>query len=352
MKDIEKIKISATSTIEKALSVIDSGAVKIALVVNDDNQLLGTLSDGDIRRGLLNNLNLKDSIKDIYYKNPIIANEFTSVEGLISLCALNTVSQIPILNNERQIIDLFVLDEELTITEYDNAVVLMVGGLGRRLKPLTDKVPKPMLKVGNKPILQTIVEGFCKHGFTNIVMCVGYKSNVIKDYFQDGSSFGVKINYVTEDKRMGTAGALTLLKQKMTKPFFVMNGDLITNVNYKQMLELHESSDAVASMCVRKYDIEVPYGVVNTKNQNIIGIEEKPIHSFFVNAGIYLLDPKCIDLIPVNAFYDMPSLFEKLVIKNEKVVSFPINEYWADVGRVGEYEQANFDYNNFSKEGY
>jgi dTDP-glucose pyrophosphorylase len=344
MKDIEKIKINATSTIEKALGVIDSGAVKIALVMDTDNKLLGTLGDGDIRRALLRKKTLNNTIEDVYFKNPLTAKEGISREALLHLCSINKIGQVPIINDDQNVIDLFIIDDELLKKQHENNVVLMVGGLGTRLRPLTENTPKPMLNVGDKPILQTIVKGFVDSGFTNITMCLGYKSNVIQDYFQDGGDFGASIDYIVEEKRMGTAGALTLLTKKLNKPFFVMNGDLLTNINFENMLDFHESSNSKATMCVREYDIEVPYGVVNLNNEKIVSIEEKPIHSFFVNAGIYLLEPECIGLIPSNEFYDMPSLFEELILNNKKTISFPSKEYWLDIGRMVDYEKANNEY--------
>jgi dTDP-glucose pyrophosphorylase len=343
MINVLQICLLANSTIEEALSVIDAGAVKIALVVNDNNQLLGTLSDGDIRRGLLRKKTLNDTIEDIYFKGPITANVSDSREELLRLCSMNRIGQIPIIGKDKQIINLFVLDEGLSQRQYKNTVVLMVGGLGTRLMPLTEHTPKPMLRVGDKPILQTIVEGFSKHGFTNITMCLGYKSHVIQDFFQDGSAFGVTINYIVENKRMGTAGALSLLKKTLNEPLFVMNGDLLTNVNFENMLDFHESNNSRATMCVRGYDIEVPYGVVNINDLEIDSIEEKPVHSFFVNAGIYLLEPECIDLVPSDEFYDMPSLFGVLFSNNEKVTSFPLNEYWLDIGNHLDFSRAQID---------
>ena len=347
MKDIEKIKISATSTIKKALSVIDSGAVKIALVIDADNKLLGTLSDGDIRRGLLRKKTLNDTVEDIYFKNPLTAKNGSSREDLLHLCSINKIGQVPIIDNDRKVLDLFVVDYVPFKKQHENHVVLMVGGLGTRLRPLTENTPKPMLEVGDKPILETIVKCFVDGGFTNITMCLGYKSNVIKDYFQDGTNFGAKIDYVIEEKRMGTAGALTLLKENINKPFFVMNGDLLTNVNFEKLLDFHESNKSIATMCVREHDIEVPYGVVNLDNEKIISIDEKPVHSFFVNAGIYLLDPECISLIPINKFYDMPSLFEELILNNKNIISFPLKGYWMDVGKISDYEKANTDHKNY-----
>jgi dTDP-glucose pyrophosphorylase len=344
MKGIEKIKISTESTIKEALNAIDLGAVKIALVVNKDNKLLGTLSDGDVRRGLLRKKSMNDIIKDIYFKKPTIAKKGSSKKYLLSLCSINRVGQIPIIDDEQKVVDLFVIDDELSKKQHENSVVLMVGGLGTRLRPLTENIPKPMLRVGGCPILETIIKGFVDSGFTNITMCLGYKSNVIQDYFQEGSGFGANIDYIVEEKRMGTAGALTLLTNKLEQPFFVMNGDLLTNVNFEKMLDFHEAHNSKATMCVREYDIEVPYGVVNVDNENIISIEEKPIHSFFVNAGIYILEPGCVDLIPANEFYDMPSLFEKLIEAKEKTISFPLKEYWLDIGRMADYEKANLEY--------
>ena len=346
MINISKICLNENSTIEEALSVIDSGAAKIALVVDRDKKLLGTLSDGDIRRALLNKTTLKTTIEDIYFKNPTTAYEGSSKGDLISLCSINGIIQIPIIDEARKVIDLFVLSGELLKKQYDNHVVLMVGGLGERLRPLTANIPKPMLEVGGKPILETLVKRFVESGFTKITMCLGYKANVIQDYFRDGVSFGANIDYVVEEKRMGTAGALTLLQKKLENPFFIVNGDLLTKVNFERMLDFHINNNSKATMGVRQYDIEVPYGEVNIANENIISIEEKPIHSLFINSGIYLLDPDCINLIPVNTFYDMPTLFEKLITSKEKIVSFPLQEYWRDIGRIADYERANAEYHD------
>lgn len=220
----------------------------------------------------------------------------------------------------------------------------MVGGLGTRLRPLTENTPKPMLKVGDRPILQTIVEKFVSYGFFNIIMCVNYKSKIIQDYFGDGSSFGANITYVLEEKRMGTAGALGLLDEKPQESFFVMNGDLLTNINFEHLLNFHEENNSLATMCVREYDFEVPFGVVDIENTKICSIKEKPIQKFFVNAGIYMLSPSAIDIIPKNEFFDMPTLFEGLIEKEQNVVSFPIREYWLDIGRIEELEKAKNEY--------
>ena len=347
--NIKKITILKDDSISKALKVIEKGGVQIALVVDEYNTLLGTLSDGDIRRGLLNKKDIDNSILDLYNKKSITAIAGTSKNELnkISRKSEDQVEEIPLVDSNGKLVDIYFTKRSRYHEKYSNTVVLMVGGLGTRLKPLTDNTPKSMLCVGGKPILQTIVENFADSSFTNITMCLGYKSNTIQDYFQDGSGFGVNIDYIIEKKRMGTAGALTLLRKMLDKPLFVMNGDLLTNVNFEEMLDFHMSNNSKATMCVREHDIEIPYGVINLNNEQIVSIKEKPIHSFFVNAGIYLLEPECLDLIPINKSYDMPSLFEKLILDNKMTMSFPLTEYWLDIGKISDYEKANLEYGSF-----
>jgi dTDP-glucose pyrophosphorylase len=346
MQDIQDITVYESTSIIDVLKIIDQSSKQLALVVDKDKKLLGTVSDGDIRRALLNNVSLSDAIKEVYFRTPTVANINASKEEITNICITKKIHQIPIVDNEGNLVGLEILDELISEQIKPNKVILMVGGLGTRLRPLTEKTPKPMLPVGGKPILQTIVEKFVSYGFVNIVMCVGYKSNMIQEYFGDGSRFGAKIEYVLENKRMGTAGALSLLSdsQKPREPFFVMNGDLLTNVNFEHLLTFHQENEAMATMCVREYDFQVPYGVVSVENGNILSIEEKPIHKFFVSAGIYMLSPECISYIPKNQFFDMPTLFDKLIDIQKKVVSFPLREYWLDIGRIEEYEKANKEY--------
>jgi len=343
MKDISKITLSENSTLKDALEIIDKGRMQIALVINDEKKLIGTLTDGDIRRGLLKGMDLSTSIKTIVYRSPITAQISNTKEEILKLALSYKVHQIPILNND-EIVGIQEIEELMNPKLKKNKVVLMVGGLGTRLRPLTENVPKPMLKVGNKPILQTIVEKFSEYGYTDIIMCVNYKSNVIKEYFQDGKLFGVNIEYIFEEQRMGTAGALSLLNEKLNEPFFVMNGDLLTNVNFEHLHHFHISNNSSGTMCVREYDFQVPYGVVNIKDSKIISIEEKPTHEFFVSAGIYMLNPEVLQYIPANQFYDMPTLFEKLINENKNTISFPLREYWIDIGRIEEYKKANDEY--------
>lgn len=344
MKNIEEIKLAPNSTIKEALEIIDKGALQIALIVDENDKLLGTLTDGDIRRGLLKGLDLNSSIESIIFRTPTIGIISNTKEEILRLALSKKLHQIPIIGDNGKILGIHEIEELVKPKDKINKVILMVGGLGKRLRPLTETTPKPMLRVGNKPILQTIVEKFAEYGYTNIVMCVNYKSDIIQDYFGDGSKFGVNIEYILEEQRMGTAGALSLLKDKPTEPFFVMNGDLLTNVNFEHLYNYHIATNSVATMCVREYDFQVPYGVVNIKDSKIVSIEEKPTHKFFVSAGIYMLSSEVLNYIPKNDFFDMPTLFEKLISLNKNTVSFPLREYWIDIGRMEEYKKANDEY--------
>ena len=344
MKNYKNILLSPTSTIKEALEVIDRGAIRIALVVDKNSKLIGTLTDGDIRRGLLKNLSLDDSIETIIFRNPTVCYIEDSKDHILDVATSNEVYQMPIIDKNGILIDIKDVNELLKPSLKTNRVVLMAGGLGTRLRPLTEHTPKPMLKVGNRPILETIIMNFKKYGFTNIIISVSYKSEIIEEYFKDGSDLGVTIEYIHEEKRMGTAGALSLIKDKLDEPFFVMNGDLLTNINFENMMEYHISHNAIATMGVREYDFQVPYGVVNVDDVDILSIEEKPTQSFFVSGGVYILDSKALKFIPNNEFYDMPTLFEILIKNKEKSISFPIREYWLDIGRVEEFEKANNEY--------
>jgi len=344
MKNIENLKLDINSTIHEALQIINKGAMQIALIIDDDNKLIGTISDGDIRRALLKRIDLDSSVNSIIFRTPTIAKISDTKEDILKIALAKKLHQIPIVDDEGKILGIQEIDELIKPKEKTNKVILMVGGLGTRLRPLTDNIPKPMLKVGNKPILQTIIEKFAEYGYINIVLCVNYKSHVIQDFFKDGSEFGVSIEYIFEEQRMGTAGALSLLKSKPTEPFFVMNGDLLTNVNFEHLDSYHITNKSMGTMCVREYDFQVPYGVVNIKDSKIISIEEKPTHQFFVSAGIYMLSPEILEYIPQNEFYDMPTLFEKLISEEKNIISFPLQEYWLDIGRLEEYKKANEEY--------
>jgi dTDP-glucose pyrophosphorylase len=348
MHRIGKITVSKNAPIREALSKISAGALRIALVV-ENNLLLGTITDGDIRDALLDGLTLDDSIESLYNRNPIVCYDNEDNELIIEKAIKKKIYQIPIVNRKNEIVGIEDINELLQPKIKKNTVIIMAGGMGTRLRPLTENTPKPMLKVGTKPILHTIIENFKKYGFLKFILCVNYKSDVIVNYFGDGSAFGIELEYVYEEERMGTAGALSLLNKHPKEAFFVMNGDLLTNINFEHLLDFHSKHHSIVTMGVREYEYEIPYGVVNVEKDAIKSIVEKPRQNYYVNAGIYVLTPKIFDYIPKNQFFDMPSLFNLLIEENNRCSSYLIEDYWLDIGRIGDYEKANIEYHNVFK---
>ncbi|MCK5820704.1 MAG: nucleotidyltransferase family protein [Bacteroidales bacterium] len=344
MYQVDEIKISPSTLIRKALETIDQGAMKLALVVNDDQVLIGTLSDGDIRRGLLSGLGMDDSIENIYNRKPVVCRLNDSKEKIIQTAVSRRVYQVPLLDDMGIVVKLAEIDHLIKKEKLPNPVVIMAGGMGKRLMPLTENTPKPMLKVGGRPILETLVSRLQQHGFSEIFISINYKGEQIKDYFGDGRMMGVNIRYIEEEKPMGTAGALGILDELPKHPVLVMNGDILTNVNFENLIDFHYEAEADATMCIREYGLEVPYGVVKLNQSNIIAIEEKPVQQFYVNAGIYVLNPEVIQTIEPGSAVDMTRIFEKLVQQNSVTVSFPIREFWMDIGKLEDYNRANNEY--------
>lgn len=339
---LEKVTISSESSIFDALHLFGTYEGLRLLIVNDSHgNFIGIITDPDIRRGLLKGLKLEDNILPIVNKTPIIANIGTSKEELLRIASKHNIHEIPLKNNEGKVVEIISIANLIKPILYPNKIVIMAGGLGTRLKPLTDTLPKPMLRIGSKPILQIILERFKQQGFKNIILCVNYKSHIIEKYFGDGSKFGLHITYTKEEKQMGTAGALSLIPN-LNEDFIVMNGDILTDIDFTKMLYFHKQNKSDATMGIREYSTQIPYGVVNTNGAKITSIEEKPSLSFNVSAGIYILNPKILQLIPRNEFFDMPALFETTLAKNDyNTLSYLIEDYWIDIGRREEYDRAN-----------
>lgn len=350
MRSIEKIKLTPSSTIKEAMKAIDAGAMKIAIVLDENAKLLGVLTDGDIRRALLNEMGFESTVESIVQTKPLVCYINDSKEDILLKTVGKKIYHIPVLDLDERVVGMEDIDSLLESRAKDNKVVLMVGGLGSRLRPLTEETPKPMLKVGNKPILETIINNFKQYGFTDIILSVNYKADIVKEYFGNGEKFGVRIEYVHEDKRMGTAGALSLMRDKFKEPFFVMNGDLLTNVNFEHFLSFHHENSSIATMAVREYEYQIPYGVINQDSGKITSIVEKPKQQCYVNAGIYILNPSVLEFIPQDVFYDMPTLFDDLIRDDNEPISFPVHEYWLDIGQMNELEKARDEYFNIFKE--
>ncbi|AZL83694.1 CBS domain-containing protein [Aliivibrio salmonicida] len=340
----KKVLIKPESTIVDALRVIDNESLRIALVVNDEQQLLGVVTDGDIRRSILNNLPLDTLVVDIMSCSPITASVNTAKEQLVKLMESEGILAIPLME-ENKVVGLETLHHLFEEKTYHNPVFIMAGGFGTRLRPLTDSCPKPMLKIGNKPILETVIRSFIKAGFVNFYISTHYMPEQIQQHFGDGSDLGVKISYVHEDFPLGTGGALGLLPDDLPKdlPLIMMNGDVLTKVDFERLLDFHTENEADATMCVREYDYQIPYGVINGEGNKITSMVEKPIQRFFVNAGIYVVSPRVIQSVPENHHIDMPTLLEQHMNERDNILMFPIHEYWLDIGRMDDFNRAQAD---------
>ncbi len=348
MFDLSKSILRCTDTMQSAITVLNDEVLRIVMIIDSNDCLVGTVTDGDIRRALVKRLPMNALISDFMHKNPITATDKENRKEILSMMKREGILQIPILDCNNKIVGLETLQGLLEEKKLDNPVFLMAGGFGTRLRPLTNDTPKPLLKVGEKPILETILNKFIDVGFHNFFISTHYKSEMINKYFGDGSKWGVNIEYVHEEKPLGTAGALGLLPDNLPNlPILIMNGDLLTNVNFRHLLEFHESQKNVSTICVREYDFKVPYGVIVCDDEKISSIVEKPIHKFFVNAGIYVLNKSLLENIDSNSYLDMPNLLNKLISDNDEYIGvFPIHEYWLDIGRMAEYKQAQIDITN------
>ncbi|NVK31267.1 MAG: CBS domain-containing protein [Gammaproteobacteria bacterium] len=338
------VLLGSNASIEEAVRVIEKGSLRVALVVTEQGHLLGTVTDGDIRRALLKHIPLTNKVEEIMHRKPKVADVDTPRETLRAMMEHEDLLSIPLLDNGK-LVGLETLQHILKRNRIENPVFLMAGGFGKRLSPLTDNCPKPLLKVGDKPILETILDGFIQSGFYRFYISTHYKSEMIRGYFGDGSKWGVEIEYVHEESPLGTGGALGLLPQDLPKlPLIMMNGDIMTKVDYAALLDYHNDNNCVATMCVREYEYQVPYGVIEIQGNRITGMVEKPVHKFFVNAGIYVISRELVQSIDSNTIIDMPTLLEKQ-LKQDKVVSmFPLHEYWLDVGKMNDFERAQRDY--------
>lgn len=344
MKNWEDVLIAPTASLRTALNCIELAGSRIALVVDSQRHLKGTLSDGDIRRALLNGLDLEDAVSLAMCSTPtcISAGE-GRLETLAKIRRLGFF-QMPILDTQGVVVGLATLNNLLDQPVRENLVVIMAGGLGLRLQELTQDKPKPMLHVGPRPILESLIRSYADQGFHNFWLAVNYKAEQIERHFGDGSALGVKIQYLREDKPLGTAGALSLLPEEISLPVVVTNADLLIKEDFGSLVDAHVASGADATMAVRDYEMQVPFGVVCAEAGKIVAIQEKPKQWFMVNAGIYVLSPEAIKQVPKNEFFDMPSLFDTLLSLGKNCCCEPIHGYWLDIGRLPDYERANLDF--------
>lgn len=339
--EIEKILLLPNQPMRAAIEAIDTSGLKIAIIADSERRLLGVVTDGDIRRTLLQGHGLETPIVNFMHKNPRTAILGSDKQVLLSRLRHEQILHMPIVDDDGRVRDLAYLPLLEQQSSHRNEVVIMAGGLGTRLRPLTEKVPKPLISVGGRPLIDTIVDRLVAQGLSNITLCVNYLGHMLEEHLGDGSRYGASFTFVRESKRMGTAGALSLLDKRPETSFFVMNGDILTSVDLMAMRTFHQENASVATMAVNNFSYEVPFGVVEVSDRHITGLSEKPQCNFLVNAGIYLFEPDVLDHVPDDEFFDMNSFFDRLIDLNKPIVAFPVREHWLDIGRPDDLERAN-----------
>ncbi|GAB5491165.1 MAG: nucleotidyltransferase family protein [Phototrophicaceae bacterium] len=348
----KKILVNLDSTLKDAIASLEAGQTGIILVVDGQQKLVGTIVDGDIRRAILNELTSSSPIQKILdqkperYRVPISAHMNTDPSVLVRTMKEKSVRHIPLLDDEGTVVDLysiFDIIENKSVEPLPIDACIMVGGIGSRLRPLTNDTPKPMLEVGGRPMLEWIIESLTKQGVNDFYLATHYKAEVIRNHFRDGSQLGINIQYVHEEHLTGTAGPLSKIKD-WKRPLLVSNGDILTRVNFQEMWRYHQETNAMMTVGMREYTVTIPYGTLELDGTQIKDIHEKPSIVSFVNAGMYILDPSVVEYLEdEDAYLDMPDLIMKLINDSKTVSGFPITEYWLDIGQHRQFEQAQKD---------
>lgn len=339
--DWRKTILSATANLREAIDCMNASSLRIVLIVNDRGELDGTISDGDIRRGLLKGLTLYSSIDSVIHRGALVVPPTMGRDMVFQMMVANRIQQIPVVDEQQRVTGLHVWDEIATPPMRLNRMVIMAGGKGTRLRPFTENCPKPLVAVAGKPLVEHIIERAKLEGFSDFVLAIHYLGHMIEDYFQDGENLGVNINYLREDAPLGTAGALSLLSPLPDEPFIVTNGDVVTDIRYGDLLDFHTRHMASATMAVRSHEWQLPFGVVQTQGVDIVGFEEKPIDRSHINAGVYVLSPHALSELERDVVCDMPTLFERLQARDLRTVAYPMHEPWLDVGRPDDLEKAH-----------
>lgn len=337
--------VSPDTSIIDSIKSIEAGGIQAALVCDEQGMLLGVATDGDIRRGILRGISLTEPVKSVMNPRPAVLTLSTPREEALALMSRLRIRQLPVTDGQGRIAGAHHVDTPGEESGRQGCwAVIMAGGLGTRLHPLTQTTPKPMLPIGGQPLIEIIIRNLVAQGFTRIYLSVNYMAEVFKAHFGDGSAYGADIRYVEESSRLGTAGALALLPDRPPGPFLVMNGDLLTSVNFRNLIAFHHEARGVCTMCVRDYRIQIPYGVVETEGAQVTGISEKPQKSYFVNAGIYVIEPSLLDRISPGHYLDMTTLIERAIAERGRVNSFPIHEYWLDIGHIDDLQRARSEF--------
>lgn len=348
MTDLDKLwrgaLISPEATLAETIENLNEVGIKLVLCVDAGGRLLGTVSDGDLRRGLLRGLTMDHPVREIANPKPLVVPEGADPEMVRALMKANKVLQVPVVDTEGRVTGLHLWDSMGSVALHDHVMVIMAGGKGTRLRPYTENCPKPMLPVAGKPMLQHIIERAKSQGFGRFVLSLNHLGQMIRDHFGDGSAYGVHITYVEEDEPLGTAGALSLVRPRPESAFVVTNGDVLTDIDYRELIEFREQHNAHGVMAVRMYEWTNPYGVVQMAGVDITGFAEKPVTRSHINAGVYAFAPGVLDHLARHRHCDMPTLFDRLREAGHRTVAYPMHEPWLDVGRPDDLERANLKF--------
>lgn len=339
--DWRRAVVDAQSTLAETLEVIMNSGYQIALIVGENDKLVGVVTDGDVRRALLRGVELEAVITIVMNKTPFVVDDKLGDREAGDLMSINHFLHIPIVNDRGAVVGLHVAEHLFVATEFKEAFVIMAGGKGSRLMPLTANTPKPMLKLNDKPILEHVINKARKSGFRKFYISVNYLAETITDYFGDGDKFGVSINYIKEERPLGTAGALHYIPEiAKDSNIVVTNCDVITDVCYGELLSYANVHSVDGLMAVRMQELRNPFGVVKTKNNKLVALEEKPTYKHQVNAGIYVLGPKMLSSLKENEYCDMTDLFAAGIEESLNMEVFPLHESWIDVGNPSDYKVA------------
>ena len=347
LEENPEIVLAPTATLRDAIEAMTRCRISIALVVGKGRRLLGIVNDIDIRKCLLRGGVMETPVAQAMNRKPITVQSTLSDAQIAEAFRAHRKAHIPIVDRNRRLTGLADLKDYSTIQpHYPNWVVIMAGGQGQRLTPLTKSKPKPMLPLGNKPILEVLMEQFKSSGFDRFMFTVNHLAEQITSYFGDGSRWGVRIEYLREAQPLGTVGGLNLIKRPIHEPLLVANGDILTKVNFGALLEFHKTEKAAATLCVKQHETHVPYGVVEIAGYRLQSFVEKPTRRTYINAGIYVLEPEVLSWLPRGKRSDMPDLIAEIGKHRKKgVACFPIQEYWMDIGEIQAYQRAAGDYN-------
>jgi dTDP-glucose pyrophosphorylase len=328
------------ASIQQAIHSLEKSSMQIVLAVSAGNKLAGTLTDGDIRRAFLRGFKLDSTIDEVIHRNPLVVPPELGKDLVLQLMKVNKIHQLPIVDQEGMVVGLHVLNSIITPAPIENMMLIMAGGKGIRLRPHTENCPKPMLEIGGKPMLEHIIERAITNGFQHFVISLNYLGHMIENHFGDGTKFGVHVDYLREESPLGTAGCLSLLAMLPELPFIVTNGDVLTDIDYNELLDFHTHHGASATMAIRQHEIQNPFGVVRTKGVDIEEFEEKPVYRSNINAGIYVLNPDALNYLEHGQHCDMPTLFQRIKMNSGRTVVYPMHEPWLDVGRPEDLEKA------------